>query len=482
MDAGEAHVQRPVTLGITVEDVTKETPAPEPSETTTSQTPLKESNLGQRDSIDLDGRAFVTPQEDSSATPSESLVDRLNDQMMESVMISDSPNNSEEDEVAPIDSYLDGREEETVSSEIKEQESEIGQNMTETALPVDQQEKECSKEDAQVEEMDTHEEILASVLSQGETLTPSVITSEEPEPQATIGVSPKDEPVPVCTIFNQGTQPKTLAPDGFQPTLIKSPSFTMGSSGVSDEAMTPSKMTTPLVCQPSPSLSKFFTDNGQVNPASDFFDSFTVPSSFISVSNPNAEVHPEATTAHIGFTAERQLSSTSSSSTTPGGLLDSGAPTPISVFGPAPTESTTKSQSPPPQTVPSPTLGPVSNSISQAQPFNQLQSVFSGSDDPFATALSLSEVDRRHDAWLPCEETRKVLISVATQQYRPAYVETCRLTMPGLKFDNLQVRPSALCFVVFTLLSMPEWLFFLKILSKLFLNVFQTKNTKLNVS
>uniref|UniRef100_A0A3Q2ZXC4 Trafficking protein particle complex subunit 12 n=1 Tax=Kryptolebias marmoratus TaxID=37003 RepID=A0A3Q2ZXC4_KRYMA len=384
MDTGEAHAQRPVTLGITVEDVNKEAPVPEPAETTTSHTPSKDNTLHQQDSIDLGGREFVTPQEDSSATPSESLIDRLNDQMMESVMISDSPNNSEEDDVAPIDSYLDGGEEDNVSSGNKEEDSEIGQNTTEIRVPEDQQDKDGSKEDTKEEEMDTQEEIPASVSSHGETLTPSVIRSEEPELHSTKEISPKEEPVPVCTIFSQGTQPKSLAPDGFQPTLIKSPSFTMGSSGASDEAMTPSKVTAPLVCQPSPSLSKFFTDNGQTNPASDFFDSFTAPSSFISVSNPNAEVPPEATPAPIGFTTESQLSSTSSS------------------------------------------------------PFNQLQSVFSGSDDPFATALSLSEVDRRYDAWLPCEETRKVLISVATQQYSPAYVETPRLTMPGLKFDNLQ--------------------------------------------
>ncbi|XP_017287244.1 trafficking protein particle complex subunit 12 [Kryptolebias marmoratus] len=438
MDTGEAHAQRPVTLGITVEDVNKEAPVPEPAETTTSHTPSKDNTLHQQDSIDLGGREFVTPQEDSSATPSESLIDRLNDQMMESVMISDSPNNSEEDDVAPIDSYLDGGEEDNVSSGNKEEDSEIGQNTTEIRVPEDQQDKDGSKEDTKEEEMDTQEEIPASVSSHGETLTPSVIRSEEPELHSTKEISPKEEPVPVCTIFSQGTQPKSLAPDGFQPTLIKSPSFTMGSSGASDEAMTPSKVTAPLVCQPSPSLSKFFTDNGQTNPASDFFDSFTAPSSFISVSNPNAEVPPEATPAPIGFTTESQLSSTSSSVSTPGGLLDSGAPTPISVFGPASTEPTTKPQSPPPHTVPSPTLAPVSKSASQAQPFNQLQSVFSGSDDPFATALSLSEVDRRYDAWLPCEETRKVLISVATQQYSPAYVETPRLTMPGLKFDNLQ--------------------------------------------
>uniref|UniRef100_A0A8C2WPZ4 Trafficking protein particle complex subunit 12 n=1 Tax=Cyclopterus lumpus TaxID=8103 RepID=A0A8C2WPZ4_CYCLU len=292
MDSGEATAQRPVTLDITVEDV------PDSPEPTTSQTPFRDL-VPQVDSIDLGGE-FVTPQEDSSATPSESLMDKLNDQMMESVMISDSPNNSEEDDVD----------------------------------------------------------------------TKAQANTQDGEQEAK-GTSPKDEPVPVCTIFSHGNQPKSLVPDGFQPTLIKSPSFSMGSGGGGSEAVTPSKLTAPLVCQPSPSLSKFFTDNGQVNPASDFFDSFTVPSNFISVSNPNAEIPP----------------------------------------GPSP------AQLPPPQA---------------------LQAVFSGSDDPFATALSLSEVDRRHDAWLPSEETRKVLISVATQQYSPSFAETNKLTMPGLKFDNLQ--------------------------------------------
>ncbi|KAM4542118.1 trafficking protein particle complex subunit 12 isoform 2-T2 [Odontesthes bonariensis] len=434
MDTGEAHAQRPVTLDITVEDVTKEASAPDLSEATTSKTPSKGIVLPQQDSIDLCGGEFVTPQENSSATPSESLMDRLNEQMMESVMISDSPNNSEEDDVAPIDSFLDGGEEEDAVSVNKEEEEEIGQNTTEIKVS---EEKECSEEDTK-EQMDTQEQVTVCVSPQCDTQSELVIGIEEPESQSTKGTTPKDEPVPMCTIFSQGTQPKSLLPDGFQPTLIKSPSFSMGSGGVPDEAVTPSKLTAPLVCQPSPSLSKFFSDNGQTNPASDFFDSFTVPSSFISVSNPNAEVPPGAGPAPIAHTPEHQLSSTSSSISTPGGPLDSGAPTPSSVFGPAPTESTTKPLPPPAQTVPAPTQPPVSTSASPAQPFTQLQVVFSGSDDPFATALSLSEVDRRHDAWLPCEATRKVLISVATQQYSPAYVETSKLTMPGLKFDNLQ--------------------------------------------
>ncbi|XP_073321554.1 trafficking protein particle complex subunit 12 [Pagrus major] len=440
MDSGEVPAQRPVTLDITVEDLTKA--APEPPQPTTSQPPSRDNLVPQEDSIDLGGE-FATPQEDSSATTSESLMEKLNDQMMESVMISDSPNNSEEDDVAPIESFLDGGEEEEENalepSGDKEEQSEIGQNTTEIKVSVEEQEsggpEEKVEEDLK-EQTDAEEQVTSCVSPQGEKQSPSYFKSEVPEPQEAKGTSPKDEPVPVCTIFSQGTQPKSLVPDGFQPTLIKSPSFSMGSGGGSAEAVTPSKLTPPLVCQPSPSLSKFFTDNGQANPASDFFDSFTAPSSFISVSNPNAEIPHGPSPASIAPTPECQLSSTSSPISTPGGRLDSGAPTPSSVCGPAPTESTTKTQPPPPQAVPAPTQAPAP--ATQPQPFNQLQAVFLGSDDPFATALSLSEVDRRHDAWLPSEEARKVLISVATQQYNPAYVESIRLTMPGLKFDNLQ--------------------------------------------
>ncbi|XP_068573831.1 trafficking protein particle complex subunit 12 [Cebidichthys violaceus] len=434
MDSGDSPAQRPVTLDITVEDVTKE--APDPPEPTTSQTSSRDL-VPQVDSIDLGGE-FVTPQEDSSATPSESLMDKLNDQMMESVMISDSPNNSEEDDVAPMDSLLDGVEEEEDSLQTsggKEEQSEIGQNTTEITFSLEEQEQGGSMEKADEdtkEQADAQEQVIACVSLQSDAQSPSDLNRGEPAPQEAKGTSPKDPPVPVCTIFSQGNQPKSLVPDGFQPTLIKSPSFSMGSGGGGSEAVTPSKLTAPLVCQPSPSLSKFFTDNGQVNPASDFFDSFTVPSSFISVSNPNAEIPPGPVA--IAHTPERQLSSTSSTISTPGGPLDSGAPTPSSVFGPAPTESTAKAQLPSPQAAPTQAAAPAT----QPQPFNKLQAVFSGNDDPFATALSLSEVDRRHDAWLPSEETRKVLISVATQQYSPAYVETNRLTMPGLKFDNLQ--------------------------------------------
>ncbi|KAF3701534.1 Trafficking protein particle complex subunit 12 Tetratricopeptide repeat protein 15 [Channa argus] len=440
MNSEDALAQRPVTLDIRVEDVKKDGLAPDPLEPASSQT--QTDILPQEENIDLVGE-FATPQEDSSTTPSGSLMDKLNDQMMESVMISDSPNNSEEEDVTPIDSFLDGGEEEKAgeNSGAKKEQSEIGQNSTEVMVSVDYQEKDRSME---IEELDTkkqtdkQEQVTTCDSPQGDTQSASDFKTEEPAPKAAKETSPKDEPVPVCTIFSQGSHPKTLVPDGFQPTLIKSPSFSIAGGGGNDDAVTPSKLSAPLICQPSPSLSKFFTDNGQANPASDFFDSFTTPSSFISVSNPNAEIPPCSSPAPVPPVSERQLSSTSSSISTPGGPLDSGSPTPSSVFAPVPTESTIKAQPPPSQTVPAPTQVPASAPAAQLQLFSQLQSVFSGSDDPFATALSLSEVDRRHNAWLPSEETRKVLISMATQQYNLAYVETNRLTMPGLKFDNLQ--------------------------------------------
>lgn len=439
MDSGDASAQRPFTLDITVEDVTRETP--DPPEPTTEQTFSRDA-VPQEDSISLGGE-FASPQEDSSATPSESLMDKLNDQMMESVMISDSPNNSEEDDVTPIDSFLDVAEEgEKISQEPpsdKEELGEIGQNTTEINVSEKQTNSGAEKtpEEEMTEQADAHKLATSFVSPQDDTQSTSDIKSEQS--QEAKNTSPKDEPVPVCTIFSKGTQPKSLVPDGFQPTLIKSPSFSLGSGGGSTEAVTPSKMTTPLVCQPSPSLSKFFSDNGQANPASDFFDSFTVPSSFISVSNPNADIPPCPIPPPTATTHDQQISSTSSSSiSTPVGPLGSGAPTPSSVSGSAFSESTCKPQPPPLQVVPTPTEAPAA--APQLQPFNQLQAVFSTSDDPFATALSLSEVDRRHDAWLPSEETKKMLISVATQQYNPSFTETNRLTMPGLKFDNLQVR------------------------------------------
>ncbi|KAK9411276.1 trafficking protein particle complex subunit 12 [Crotalus adamanteus] len=61
-----------------------------------------------------------------------------------------------------------------------------------------------------------------------------------------------------------------------------------------------------------------------------------------------------------------------------------------------------------------------------------------GGDDPFASVLNMSEMDRRNDAWLPSDATRSVLILVTTQPYNNIFMDKENVTMPGLKFDNIQ--------------------------------------------
>uniref|UniRef100_A0A2R8ZRS1 Trafficking protein particle complex subunit 12 n=1 Tax=Pan paniscus TaxID=9597 RepID=A0A2R8ZRS1_PANPA len=146
-------------------------------------------------------------------------------------------------------------------------------------------------------------------------------------------------------------------------------------------------------CSKPPSLSTFFGDTAASHSlASDFFDSFTT-SAFISVSNPGA------------------------------GSPAPASPPPLAVPG---TEGR-------PNPWPCEAAPPAS-----PEPFAHIQAVFAGSDDPFATALSMSEMDRRNDAWLPGEATRGVLRAVATQQRGAVFVDKENLTMPGLRFDNIQ--------------------------------------------
>uniref|UniRef100_A0A8C2CYU1 Trafficking protein particle complex subunit 12 n=1 Tax=Cyprinus carpio TaxID=7962 RepID=A0A8C2CYU1_CYPCA len=371
MDSSEGPAQRPVTLDIDGADETLEDSVP-------PQTDLTE------ESIDLDAEAFVSPRDDSSH--SESLVDKLNDQMMESVMISDSPN-SEEEDVVPIDSLLEQNEEEEPKTPDGDAEERIeGVSTASAAEPEEASEALFKEENEKIVQVDDKRETVAP-----DDPKPEAPKTQESALEMDSDSTPKDEAVPVCTIFSQGVQLKAqaLIPDGFQPTLVKSPSFTIGNTE------TPNKLV-PQVCQPSPSLSKFFTDSSAVNPASDFFDSFTTSTSFVSISNPNAE-SPKAAAP-----PESPLVS---------------APTAAGTYF---TPVATKPQ------------------VAPAEPMNKLQAVFPSGDDPFGSALVTSDLDKRCDAWLPSEDTRRVLISVATQQISPVQIDREQLAMPGLKFDNLQ--------------------------------------------
>lgn len=408
MDNSDVPAQRPVTLDIDGTGDPGGLEASAPPQTDLSGSSVTPEVPFQEESIDLYAEAFPSPQDDS--VNSESIIDKLNDQMMESVMISDSPN-SEEEDVVPIDALLGQNEDdEALESEGSDGDAAKKEDDTNTASLVNAAELEESS-------ASLFEEDKAKTDDKIETVAPTALDTPSPEgPSAQDAVTtPKDEPVPVCTIFSQGVPPKAqaLIPDGFQPILVKSPSFTIGNTETSNRLV-------PQVCQPSPSLSKFFTDNGAGNPASDFFDSFTTSTSFISISNPNAE-SPKATVS-----PGHQLLTGPGSGGPASGPQEA---VPVSTyFSPAPQGGASK---------------PQAGSVESGASMSKLQAVFPGGDDPFASALSTSEVDKRYYAWLPSEETRRVLISVATHQVNPVQLDREHLAMPGLKFDNLQVSPAA---------------------------------------
>eukprot|EP00075_Anas_platyrhynchos_P021737 XP_027310990.1 trafficking protein particle complex subunit 12 [Anas platyrhynchos] len=376
----------------------------------------QEEILFHEETIDLGGDEFESEGNETVSEDSNNFVDKLNEQMMESVIISDSPNNSEDDtgELGCLQEIVEQMEakgnqkpqaevskEEFFSTESETEHEETPKDISE--IGTDDQ---ASLKEESIQEAVKDEPKLGNgipVEAKPNNTDKSKSDDQIPSP-STCKPSPEAEPIPVCTIFSQGnnvnTQPQLFLPDGFEPQMVKSPSF----SSITE---TPVK-SNPQVVQPSPSLSKFFGDPVNTNTlASDFFDSFTT-SNFISVSNPNA-----------GSSVPEQMSSLSNggdgscASSKPAFSVGNGRP---EADGPAAALEITQSP----------------------KPFSQIQAVFAGSDDPFATALNMSELDRRNDAWLPSEETRNVLISVATQQYSTVFIDKENLTMPGLKFDNIQ--------------------------------------------
>ncbi|XP_028371448.1 trafficking protein particle complex subunit 12 [Phyllostomus discolor] len=372
--------------------------------------------LYQEETIDLGGDEFGSEENETVLEDSSTFVDKLSEHMMESVLISDSPNNSEDDA-----GDLGGVQEATEGSADPRLDGAIGQGAADTPRPDGESDRDEAPQDVPSVTPDvtpgsraSSEEDLGlegrgprTCVDEG--AGDSGSRSQGPLPGApgpsSGRPSPKDEPVPVCTIFSQSQPEAAQSPpflqDGFESQVVKSPSF----SG----AGRPAAQTPPPAVQPSPSLSTFFGETASTNSlASEFFDSFTT-SAFISVSNPNAggAAVPEPLSPHASPVA--------------------GAP-----LGPAePHPAGTERLEP---AVPTAAL----ETPRSPKPFPQIQAVFAGSEDPFATALSMSEMDRRSDAWLPGEGTRDILNSVAAQQYSTVFIDKENLTMPGLKFDNIQ--------------------------------------------
>ncbi|XP_073424246.1 trafficking protein particle complex subunit 12 isoform X2 [Dendrobates tinctorius] len=363
----------------------------------------QEEVLLQDETIDLDADNFESEENVTLSEDSGNLLEKINEQMMESVIISDSPNISEDD-AGDVDCLQDIVDEIESSRTLglqavtaKEYDGHIDASPQLAVSP--------EASDAEILTL-TSDFIQPQNFPEVENENLDVKTQGEHKEQLVppeSKLSPAKETIPVCTIFSQSnSQQSFLIHDGFESQMVKSPSFGL-------EMRNTIKSQTQVV-QPSPSLSNFFSDNVNNNSSAvDFFDSFTTSSTFISVSNPNAApsaperspapITPDTSTsqdpAAVGFfVANKSLDSTGSSN------------------------AVEVPQSP--------------------KPFSQIHSVFAGSDDPFATALNMSEMDRRNDAWLPSEDTRNILISVATQQFNPVFIDKEKLTMPGLKFDNIQ--------------------------------------------
>ncbi|MEE6476714.1 hypothetical protein FKM82_011190 [Ascaphus truei] len=391
-------------------DLTQDTSPAEPEEI-----------LIHEETIDLDADAFECEENVTISEDSGNLLDKLNEQMMESVIISDSPNISEDDagDLGCLQDIVDEME----SNDALRLGQETDKEYNESVNSESSSEHEVTPENSNSEVLTVADEFAGGGDNpnlENEAVNVKIETpgSEHEEENLVLPVSKplqKDEDIPVCTIFSQvNAQQPFLIYHGFESQMVKSPSF---GSEIKAAVKTHAQ-----VVQPSPSLSNFFSDNGNTHsPASDFFDSFTTASTFISISNPNAgSAVPERSPAPV--TPER------------GTLQDSASA--IFVVGNKSFGSSSSS---------------ASLEIPQSpKPFSQIQSVFAGSDDPFATALNMSEMDRRNDAWLPSEETRSILISLATQHYNTIFIDKDKLIMPGLKFDNIQgdaVRDLTLRFI-----------------------------------
>nr|XP_020030180.1 trafficking protein particle complex subunit 12-like [Castor canadensis] len=405
------------------QSVTEESPlAQVDAESSPQQAPEEEPGhlRYHEETIDLGGDEFGLEENETISEDSNNFADKLNEHMMESVLISDSPNNSEDDvgDLGCLQDVVEPSEGSTkhrLANITDKEEMDLLGNDSETDL--DDTPRDISdmtpdsraslKEDSTQEEVKDIPEFenagAENLVPRDEKAHPKEQGSEVSSSQS----SSKDEPVPVCTIFSQAnsapSQPHLFLHDGFESQMVKSPSF----SNTSDA----SAKTPPQMVQPSPSLSTFFGDTMNTNSlASDFFDSFTT-STFISVSNPNA-----------GSSVPEKLSSLPASV----GENSPDSADPSYSAGLEESESGVSSAS---LDIPE-----------SPKPFSQIQAVFAGSDDPFATALSMSEMDRRNDAWLPSQGTRDFLISIATQQHSTVFIDKENLTMPGLKFDNIQTQ------------------------------------------
>ena len=68
------------------------------------------------------------------------------------------------------------------------------------------------------------------------------------------------------------------------------------------------------------------------------------------------------------------------------------------------------------------------------------QSFPDNGDDVFAVALQMSDSDRQHDAWLPSEATKTILLNIATHAPGTYQPDMDKLVSPSLVITQPQVK------------------------------------------
>uniref|UniRef100_A0A8C9ERF3 Uncharacterized protein n=1 Tax=Pavo cristatus TaxID=9049 RepID=A0A8C9ERF3_PAVCR len=230
----------------------------------TTQQKTREEILFHEETIDLGGDEFESEGNETVSEDSNNFIDKLNEQMMESVIISDSPNNSEDDTgelgcLQEIVEQMEAKDNQNTQAEVGKEELLSNESETEhEETPKDISEigtdDQASLKEESIQETEKDEPKLGNNIPV-ET-KPNGIDEGKPDDQisspSTSKPSAEVEPIPVCTIFSQANnanaQPQLFLPDGFEPQMVKSPSF-------SSIIETPVK-SNPQVVQPSPSLSK----------------------------------------------------------------------------------------------------------------------------------------------------------------------------------------------------------------------------------
>lgn len=71
--------------------------------------------------------------------------------------------------------------------------------------------------------------------------------------------------------------------------------------------------------------------------------------------------------------------------------------------------------------------------------FQSTESARAAIGDPFSLSMSMSDSDRRHDAWIPSQKTREILVAMVTSDQGSYTPDSDSVTRPGVLLEEDQV-------------------------------------------